>query len=616
MYLVSESLVGNKNSPLRKKLVDELKLATSVSGRSYGRVISGEYTLTIDLRPGVSPEEVRAMVDETIADYLREGPDAQIVENAKLGINMFVLGALETGSQIGRVLVEGELFSDDPLHINTELEWHNTATPEDLRQIASRWLTRGYYQLTVKPFPEYVSSDATVDRSSIPPVSTESAIQFPETESTVLDNGMKLVVARRGGVPLIDVSIQIQTGGMAAPADAPGLPAFVFGMLDKGTKRYDANELAAARDRIAMGGGANSSDEWSSFSYRILTSKLQPSLDLAAEMLRSPTFPDEEIEKVRARLLAYLANLELAPARAATGLFSRAIYGADNPKGAVWSRELVNQVDRAQLQAWHQAEIAPDNMTVFMIGDIDLATAQKAANDAFGRWKSKTQSARRAVGSGLDSGSRVILIDYPGAASSTIVAGRSIGAFDPETWTTLSIMNRAFGGGFESRLNTNLREDKGWSYGYRSSITRNASGDMVFRSSGQVQTDKTAASMQEIKRELDEFVSSRPATANEIDRIKLNRTRTLPGSFATNSGFLNSMVSSNNYGLPFNHAESSADRIATVTLNDVHAVAESIVDSGELTWLIVGDLEMVEEEVRALSYGDVEVWDAFGNRVR
>jgi zinc protease len=232
MYLVNDSLVANKNSPLRKKLVDELQLATSIRGSAHGRVMSGEYRLTVDLRPEVTPEQVMPIVDEVIAEYLASGPDEQIVENAKLGVKMYILGALETGSQIGRMLVEGELFSGDPLFINTELKWLNDATAEELRQVANRWLTRGYYQLTVEPFPEYQSVDAAVDRSSIPSVTAKSDINFPDIETATLKNGIKLVVANRGSVPLVDVSIRIETGATAAPADAPGLPVFVFGLMD------------------------------------------------------------------------------------------------------------------------------------------------------------------------------------------------------------------------------------------------------------------------------------------------------------------------------------------------------------------------------------------------
>ena len=177
-------------------------------------------------------------------------------------------------------------------------------------------------------------------------------------------------------------------------------------------------------------------------------------------------------------------------------------------------------------------------------------------------------------------------------------------------------MNRVIGGGFESRLNLNLREDKAWSYGYSSSININTSGDMTFATSGQVQTDKTAESMREVLREIREFVADRPATATEVERIKLNQTRSLPGSFATNRGFLSSIITSASYRLPFDYAASSPERIAAVTPDEVNARARALLQPDRLTWVVVGDLEKIESSVRALEFGEVEVWDAYGARLR
>ena len=616
MYLVNDSLLGNKNSPLRKKLVDELQLATRISGSAYGRILSGEYSVTIDLREGVRPEQVLPIVDATVAEYLAAGPDKQILENAKLSINMSMLGSLETGSSIGRILARGQLFSDDPLFINKELEWINAATAEELQQTAGRWLTRGYYQLTVEPFPEYTVAESLADRSSIPAVVASSNINFPNIETAVLDNGLKLVVATRGSVPLVDVSIQVDTGSIAAPADAPGLASFVFSLLDKGTRKYDANELAAAMDKIGMGARSQAGLERSSMRFRILNTHLRSSLDLAAEILRYPTFPEDELSKFQARVAAWLANLALAPSDAAGGLFDRVIYGANTQMGAVWTPLLIEQVNQEKLEAFHHAEITPDNMTVYMIGEIGIDEAKEAVDKAFGKWKAKSNSARQAIGSALEAKARVILVDYPGADSSTIYAGHAIAPYDAASWPELSIMNRAFGGGFESRLNMNLREDKSWSYGYRSGVNRNTSGDMTLASSGQVQTDKTMESMVEIKREFEDYISTRPATSGEIERIKLNRTRSLPGAFSTNLGFLSSIISSDSYGLPFNYAETSAKRIEAVTVEGVNERARASMIPSKLTWIVVGDLEKIEEKVRSLDYGEVEVWDAYGNKVR
>jgi zinc protease len=616
MYLVNESLVANKNSPLRKALVDDLKLATAVHGSAYGRVMSGEYTLTIDLRPEVTPEQVLPLVDEIIAAYLESGPDEKLVENAKLGVNMYMIGALERSSAVGRVLAEGHLYSDNPLYINTELQWLNAATPAELRETANRWLTRGYYELTVLPFPEYGSAEASVDRSTIPGVTADANIKFPDIATATLDNGMKLVVATRDTLPIVDVSIRIDTGATASPAQAPGLATFALALMDKGTKKYNAHELAAAQDEIAMSGRLQAGEEDSSFSYRILHSRLGPSLDIAAEVLRNPTYPDDELQKLKQQIAAWLATLKKSPSGVAGSLFERAVYGPENPLGSVWTPELLEQVDRDMLLDFHRQEIAPDNMTVFMIGNIEVGEATAAVERSFGKWKANSNSARKPIGAAADLPPRVILVDQPEAPQSMILAGHAIAPYDPETSTELYVMNGVFGGGFDARINMNLREDKHWSYGINSHIKQNTSGDQIIAVRGSVQTDKTMESMQEIRREYEEFVTTRPASEEELERVKLNRMRSLPGDFSTNRGFLASIISSDSYGLPHNYAETRGARIEAVTKDAVNERARSVIDPGKLTWVVVGDLAQIEDKVRSLEYGEVEVWDAFGKRVR
>jgi len=616
MYLVDESLVGNKNSPLRKALVDDLQLATEVRGSAYGRVLSGEYSLTINLRPGVEPDQVMAVVDEVLAGYLQKGPDEDILENAKLAINMSMISSMESKSTIGRMLAEGQLYSNDPLYVKKEIAWLNEATEQDILEVANRWLTRGHFELTVLPFPDLVSSDEKVDRSRIPVVTEVSGINFPEINTATLDNGMELVVANSGSLPLIDVSIRMNTGNTADDSGTQGISDAVFMMMDKGTKSLDASELAAERDKIAMGARFRAGVESSSMSYQILSTYLGESLDLAADMLRNPTFPEDELEKFRQQVYAYLSNVEKNPSGNASAMFNRAIYGSDHPLGGVWTDSLVDSLNQQSLQEFHAREIAPDSMTVFMIGDIDIDTAKGLLNDSFGKWKSKNASNLKSVGNAIESSPRVILINHPEAVQSNIVVGHSIPPFDTEGNTELTVLNAVFGGDFEARINMNLREDKGWSYGMGSGVRRNTSGDQTLIVRGPVQTDKTMESMVEIKKEFDNFLTVKPATAEELQRVKLNRTRSLPGQFATRRGFLRSMISSDSYGLPYDHAESTAARVDAVTLDGVNCRAKSLMRPGELTWVIVGDLSLIEQKVRSLNYGEVEVWDGFGNKLR
>jgi len=387
-------------------------------------------------------------------------------------------------------------------------------------------------------------------------------------------------------------------------------------LLDKGTRQYDAHELAAAQDDIAMVTSLSAGVEDSSFDYRILKSRLDDSLRLAAEVLQNPTFPQDELDKLKNQISAWLATLEKAPSSAAGSLFERAIYGADNPLGQVWTPALVSQVDRDMLEQFHDHEIAPDSITVFMIGDIEIDDARRSVEKAFGRWRADNRSARKDIGGAPPQRPRIVLVDQPGAVQSTIYAGHTIAPFDADISTELSLMNDVFGGMFESRINMNLREDKHWSYGMGSGIRQNRTGDQYFAVAGSVQTDRTTDSMQEIMRELEEFVSVRPATDHEVARVKLNRTRSLPGTYETNRGFLASIIVSDSYGLPFDYAESRGQRIEAVTTDGISARARATIHPDKLTWVVVGDVASIEEGVRELGYGDVEVWNAFGDRLR
>jgi len=617
MYLVNQTLVANKNAPLRKLLVDDLQLATAVGASPQARVVSGEYRLYIDLKPGVEPEEVLPHVDRVLAEFVADGPDEQLLANAKLAVNMAILGGLEQSSAIGALLAEGYLYSDDPLAINRDLGWLNDATPADVRGAAARWLGRHYYQLTVFPFPDFASAQDDVDRSRIPDVMVGAEdIRFPETQSVTLDNGVRLVVAERGSVPIVDVVIRVGSGETAAPPDAHALADFVFMLADKGTRKYDANELAAARDRIAMSGRLGASLEDSSYGYRILRSNLDESLELALETLRYPTFPDDELAKLQQQIGGWLATLQRAPSSAAGSLFTRVVYGEDSPMDAVWTPASLEQIERERLVDFHAGQVTPDNLTIYMIGDITLDEARDSVGRTFGKWRASGSSSGRPIGSAPEPAPRVILVDQPGAASSTVIAGHAIAPWSPDDAAALAIVNWIFGGSFESRLNMNLREDKAWSYGYRSGISSNRSGDQLLTLEGQVQADRTADAMREIRREFVEFASTRPPTDEEVSRARTNRIRSLPGQFTTNRGFLGSIVASDSYGLPFDYAGGRAERYAAVTRDVALQLARDTFEPEALSWVVVGDLSTIETAVRELDFGDVEVWDAFGNRVR
>ena len=211
-YLMNQTLAGNKNAPLYKKLVDDLKLATNVSGQAMSQILSGLYILSIDLVPGADPGQVWQIVDETIAEYVTDGPDSDILAAGKLGVNKWMISSMERKSSIGSQLISGALFNNDPLYFKKELKWINEAAEADLQRIAGDWLGRNYYQLEVHPFPEVASGEPQADRSVLPAAGNVGGVQVPEISETTLENGLRLVVAERDALPLINVQIVTGSG--------------------------------------------------------------------------------------------------------------------------------------------------------------------------------------------------------------------------------------------------------------------------------------------------------------------------------------------------------------------------------------------------------------------
>ncbi len=617
-YLMNQTLAGNKNAPLYKKLVDDLKLATSVSGGAMSQVLSGLYILSIDLAPGADPEQVWNLVDETIAEYVSSGPDGDILAAGKLAVNKWMISSMESKQSIANQLISGALFNNDPLYFKKELQWINAATGADLQRIADDWLKRNHYQLEVHPFPQVASGEPLADRSVIPSVGDVGGVRFPDIRETTLKNGLRLVVAERDTVPLVNVQIVSRAGRTTTgKVEDSVLGEASWFLRDKGTRMYrDASELATAQDAIAMSTALAPGDENSTLGFSILTSYLEESLAIANELLVSPTYPQEELAKFRTRAEASLANREKNPGRSAGSYYNRAVWGEDKAIASIWTAEHLEQLTPENLDAFNQANVGPSNTTIYMVGDISLEDAEKAVNRAFGKWKSKADPQPVAIGAALPPRARVILVDQPGSVQANIRAGHRIAPYKPEDFTELAVMNGVFGGSFEARINMNLREDKGWSYGMRSGIAQNSSGDMVLTVSGGVQIDKAAEAMQEILREFQEIVSTRPGTPAEFDREILNRTRSIPGRYETSRGFLGSMVSADSNGLPMDYGAGQGERLAALTLEGVNARAEDTIRPDQVTWVVVGDLSQMEEPIRALNFGEVEVWDHNGNRVR
>ena len=617
MQAVSTALVGDKNAPLRKRLVDDLQLASSVSGALVTGVVSSTYEIRVSLLPGVDPEKASLLIDELIGEYVNDGPDQAIVEATKLNVAMQFVEAEETSFSTGSLLANSLQEAGDAAFYKKRLNWLINASADDVQAVAGRWLARPYYELKVLPFDAKATEVEDVDRSQIPAVgNTALTAELPELHSAKLENGIRLVFARYDEQPLVTSVFQFRTGRFADRDDVLGTSRMVFNMLSEGTRRYSAEEFAAVSGGIGMQLSSERSPETTSFAYRVQPAEYAESLQLMAEMLRYPTFPEKTFEQLRDRYRVYLDVLKKNPGRRVSSYFYKALYGSDNPRGQYWTQETLGNISHEDVLEFYQRELSPENLTVYVVGDAEFDEVKRDLERTFGDWTSIADSQLQPVGRALPATPRIILVDNPGAEQSAVYAGLIVEPYAPEQATVLDMVSGVLGGGFDSRVNLNIREDKGWSYGMQASIFSNVSGDQAFAITGNVQTDKTVESMREILREYRELVSTRPVTEAEHERLVLNWTRTIPGRFSTAGSILNSLTRSGRRDLPLDYDERAADRILSVTVDDVNTKAREIIDPESLTWVVVGDLDAIEDGVRAFGYGDVEVWDEDGERLR
>lgn len=615
LNLVIETLIGNENSPLQKALVEESGLAISAQGILSNQVLSSITSFDVFLRPGANSQEVGQIIDASIENYIEKGPDPDLLKNVKLSNNVAFVSAMELNNYVGRLLVEGQLYHNDPEHFKKELLWANEATADDLRLIAKEFFTKGFYQLTTEVFPTFVSKDQGVDRSQLPEIGEPTSISFPKFEQVTLDNGIKLVFAKHGALPLVDTMIDFGTGDFADTPNSIGAASATFQLLTTGTKNLDKDELSRQMAEIAMNPGTFVSGENSSITSRILTPYLERSFELLAEVITQPSFPESEIADLKTEWRSAIANANSNPSSNARAFFTKAVYGDESPNSTILSVEHVDNLTKQKIEEFYAREVTADNMTVYMVGNLELEEALSILQKTFGSWRTKNSSALRKVGDAVAPEPRVILIDQPTAIQTTILAGHAIAPFSEDSDAALGAMNEIISGGFESRINTNLREERGWSYGANSTITSNSSGDQSFFVFTTVQQDKTQESMKEILRELEEIRSENPISAEELSRVKDSSLLSLPIRFVNRSNFLLSMASSAQIGLPLDYDASEGDRISGLTLGDLRNLTQKTLDPKNLIWVIVGDLKTIEDQVRELGYGTYEVWDTLGNKI-
>tara|TARA_X000001036_G_scaffold23452_4_gene19658 strand:+ start:2628 stop:5366 length:2739 start_codon:yes stop_codon:yes gene_type:complete len=613
--LASSTLAGSKNSPLYQELVYKTGLATGVSAFYYGREIAGLFIISATVAPGQDVNEVENVIDATLQKYLKTGPNSKLLKNTKTSTIAGLTNGLQRIGGFGGksdILATYQTLYGDAGAFKKILAMYLDTSSNDVKKAANKWLSSGDYVLTIVPAAKTSVVESLVDRSKGIPYPTEKlSYSFPTIKSAILENGSKLVLAERNDLPLVQLEIVFNNGYAIESDNELGLVNFTMSMVDEGTDKYNSLEFAEMQESLGSGIGFGSSIDTTYASMSSLKVNLEKTLDLFKEGLLNPTFPQVELDKVKKRWLAGIDQELNSPASMANREIRTLVYGSGHPYAKASSSGVKNTVEnftREDLQGMYAKLTNPNDATFIVTGDISLADATELLNKKFSNWKSPDKAiAQVDLFNVNDQASpRVFLIDKPGAIQSYILAAQLLPPTNSDDDILIDYMNYAIAGSFTSRLNMNLREDKSWSYGVRTS-TGYSQGQRLMRMTAPVQTDKTAPAITEILREYNEYINSSPINEEELSKIKNARTLRLPGQYETLGALLGGIEDIVKYNRDFDYLDTIADKRNSIKLEDVQSATTKYLDTNKWTWVIVGDLNEIENPVRDLNIGPVKV---------
>lgn len=617
--LVSDVLGSGKTSRFYERLVYEDQIATDAVAYISPGEIGSQFFVRATARPGVELEAVEEALNEELGRLLEDGiRDNELKRIKTQYVARFIRGAERIGGFGGKsdILAENEVYAETPDFYKVKLERVRQATGEDLLNAAREWLSDGVFSLEVHPYPQLSASAEGVDRSVMPELDDPPGATFPAMQKTTLGNGLEVILVERDAIPVVNFRMIFDAGYAADQFAKPGTANLAMNMLDEGTETRTALEISEELALLGASVGASSGLDASTVSLSALKSELDASLELYADVILNPAFPEADFNRLKQEQLVGIQREKVTPVQMALRVFPGLLYGDGHAYGlpltGSGTTESVSDLTRDDLQKFHDTWFKPNNATLIVVGDVSMAELQPRLERVFNGWKKGNVPEKNIGQVAHKEGSSVYIMDRPGSEQSIIFAGHIAPPKGNPNEIAIETMNTILGGAFISRVNMNLREDKGWSYGAFSLIW-DARGQRPFIVYAPVQTDKTKESMQEVVMELNGILTDRPVTEVEVDRAKKNQTLTLAGQWETNGAVMNSVAELVQYDLPDNYHDTYTSQVYGLSIDKIAAAAEEVLHPENLVWVIVGDRAKIESGIRELNLGKIYFLDEDGN---
>jgi zinc protease len=628
--VTASALGGGKSSRLYKKLVYDKQIAQDVSAFQQSLTLGSVFQITATARPGHTAEELETAIDAELDALRQSGPDAAELERARNTLETQRLTGLETEGGFGGVADMLNLYNHylgDPGYLQKDLGRYQTVTTETAKRFANTYLQKNARVVVhgvpgdpdlgpAPPMPDmskvqkgpggeaYNADEAW--RKDAPKPGPDRPLALPTPVSFTLANGLTVILNERTGMPVVAANLVVKTGGDANPIDRPGLANYTAAMLDQGTASKSAPQIADAVAQLGASLDANSSKDGTFVSARSLTKHFPATLDLMADVVLHPSFPQAEVGRQRASRLGDLAQIRSDPASIATATAIAALYGMLNPYGymEVGTEASARSTSRDDIVAFWTKNFVPNNAALVVAGPIGPADLKALVEKAFGGWAKGTPAGPTA-GAMRTTGARIVIVDV-GKSPQTQLRVATIGVpRSTPDYASLNVMNNVLGGLFSSRININLREDHSWTYGANSQfIFRKGTGPFWVGSG--VDTPATGPAVGEILKEIRKMADA-PVTVEELAMGKDALTRSLPAAFETSSSAVNTLNDLFVYDLGLDYYTKYPASVSAVTADAVQAVAKKYLVPEKMVVIAVGDRAAIEPGLRALKLGEIEL---------
>jgi predicted Zn-dependent peptidase len=459
-----------------------------------------------------------------------------------------------------------------------------------------------------------IAGAQTLDRSKPPVLGPPPKVSLPPIVTRELPNGLKLMIVEQHELPLADFVLVVQGGGTLDPAAKGGLANLTSSMLTEGTTSRNSLQIADQIAYLGIGLSAGSNWDASTVSLHTPTSQLDSALALFSDVVLHPSFRPDDFERVRKNRLTNLVQLKDRPTAIADQAYASILYGSEHPYGhnLIGTEASVTGMTTADLQSFYRSNFIPNSATLIIVGDVNALQIENKIKSLFGGWQRGVQTQFTFGNAPKANATTVYLIDKPGAAQSSFRIG-SIGVpRSTKDYFALNVMNTILGGSFTSRLNQNLRETHGYTYGARSRFDMRQSAG-PFTASAEIVAAKTDSSLVEFMKELNAIRDTVPTV--ELSKAKRYLQLGMPGDFETTQQIANQLVPVVLYNLPLNYYNDYIANIEAVTQADVQRVATQYIDPASLAIVIVGDRKNIEAGLKAINAGPISIRDFFGQPV-